>query len=104
MTFLNRSSNRPRPQRCSKLFRSSTGELQPVFDTMLENATRLCEAQFGNLSLCDGDAYEYGPATTSPAGVCRRGGENRVVPLTDGALGRVVEAKECGSHSDDIAD
>ncbi len=36
---------------------SSPGELEPVFNTMLENATRICEAEFGNLTLWEGDGF-----------------------------------------------
>src|SRR5580698_82581 len=36
---------------------SSPGELHPVFDAMLKNATRICEAKFGVLSLREGDAF-----------------------------------------------
>src|SRR5262249_15617838 len=32
---------------------SSSGELEPVFQTMLANAVRICEAKFGNLLLYD---------------------------------------------------
>jgi len=38
-----------------KVISGSPGELGPVFDAMLENATRICEAKFGTLALCDGD-------------------------------------------------
>ena len=34
---------------------SSPGELEPVFSAMLSRATRICEAKFGNLFLCEGE-------------------------------------------------
>ena len=36
---------------------SFPGDLEPVFQSMLENATRICDAQFGNLYLCEEDAF-----------------------------------------------
>ena len=39
-----------------KVISSSPGELEPVFQAMLENATRICEAKFGTLLLCEDDA------------------------------------------------
>jgi signal transduction histidine kinase len=38
-----------------RVISSSPGELQPVFQAMLENATRICEAKFGTLTLFEGD-------------------------------------------------
>ena len=37
-----------------RVISSSPGDLQPVFNTMLENATRICEAQLGALFLYEG--------------------------------------------------
>jgi signal transduction histidine kinase len=36
---------------------ASTGELEPIFQKMLENATRVCGANFGVMSLYDGDSF-----------------------------------------------
>ena len=40
-----------------KVISSSPSELEPVFDAMLANATRICGANFGNLLLYDGEVY-----------------------------------------------
>src|SRR6516164_873257 len=38
-----------------QIISSSPGQLQPVFEAMLANATRLCEASLGLMYLCEGD-------------------------------------------------
>ena len=40
-----------------KVISGSPGELEPVFNAMLANATRICEATFGNLFLCEGPIF-----------------------------------------------
>src|SRR5262245_42895741 len=40
-----------------RVISSSPGELEPVFQAMLANATRICEAKFGTLWLREGDAF-----------------------------------------------
>ena len=73
---------------------SSPGDLQPVFETMLANATRICEATLGVLWLFEGDAFRavavHGPPTFVEA---RR--RNPMLPLTPGtALARVAATKQ----------
>ena len=38
-----------------RVISSSPGELEPVFNAMLQNAVRICGAKFGNLFLREGD-------------------------------------------------
>jgi GAF domain-containing protein len=40
-----------------RVISSSRSELEPVFRAMLANATRLCEASYGALWLCEGEGY-----------------------------------------------
>jgi two-component system NtrC family sensor kinase len=40
-----------------RIISSSPGKLEPVFETILANATRLCQAKFGLMYLYDGDAF-----------------------------------------------
>ena len=43
--------------RCCGVISSSPGELEPVFQTMLANATRICEANFGVCFVRDGEVF-----------------------------------------------
>ena len=74
---------------------SFPGDLEPVFQSMLENATRICDAQFGNLYLCEGDAFRivamHGAA---PAYAEARKRNPLVRPPPDSALGRVAITKQ----------
>jgi GAF domain-containing protein/anti-sigma regulatory factor (Ser/Thr protein kinase) len=78
-----------------KVISSSPGELEPVFNAMLENAVRICSATFGNLMLLEGDAFRtvalYG-APPEYAEARRREPLTRHRPET--ALGQVLATKQ----------
>jgi len=64
-----------------RVISTSPGELRPVFDAMLENATRLCEAQFGGLLLCEGDVFRLVAVQIRPARVAELMQRESVIDL-----------------------
>ena len=77
-----------------KVISSSPGELAPVFEAMLANATRICEAKFGNLFLREGDGYRAATAHGEPTYV-ERWRRAPFVSLRDGPLlDRVTRTKQ----------
>jgi two-component system NtrC family sensor kinase len=49
-----------------RVISSSPGELGPVFETMLENAVRICEAKFGTMYRYDGDMFHPAAVLNAP--------------------------------------
>src|SRR3974390_2026010 len=77
---------------------SSGSELQPVFDTLLEYATRLCAAKFGTLFLCEGDCEGDSFRVTAmhnppPAFAEARWREPLIRPHPGSTLDRAAESK-----------
>jgi signal transduction histidine kinase len=49
-----------------RVISSSPGDLKPVFQTMLQNAIRICHAKFGVLQLYEGRAFRIGAIYNAP--------------------------------------
>ena len=84
---------------------SSPGELQPVFNTMLESATRICEAKFGTLFRFDGKAFHAAAYAGAPPeyieSQARRG---PFQPRSGSHLERVMLTKQVSYSADNAAE
>jgi len=81
---------------------SSPGELGPVFQAMLGNATRICEAKFGAMFQFDGDAFDVVALLNTPPALTdflqQRG---RFLPQPGWALHRIWKSKQVLHTVDD---
>jgi GAF domain-containing protein len=74
---------------------SSPGELEPVFQAILANAVRICEAKFGVLFRCEGEALRAVALHGAPALYAEERRRNPVIrPSARTALGRVMATKQ----------
>src|SRR5262249_33226387 len=86
-----------------KVISSSPGELGPVFNAMLENATRICAANFGNLLLCEGEVFSRLEMHNTPQAMINAHQRNQIVhPRSAPVLDRVARTKEA-IHIIDLA-
>jgi GAF domain-containing protein len=84
-----------------KVISSSSGDLQPVFKIMLDNALRICEASYGNMMLVSGDGFELAELHNSPPALADLFKNGPLVPPPETALGRVLATRKV-AHIPDI--
>jgi class 3 adenylate cyclase/putative methionine-R-sulfoxide reductase with GAF domain len=83
-----------------KVISSSSGELEPVFEVVLENATQICQARFGALHLYDGEVFRRVALHNPPPQFAMRRGEV-IRPHPKGGLGTVERTKQV-AYIDDV--
>jgi two-component system, NtrC family, sensor kinase len=88
-----------------KVISSSPGELKTVFQTLLENATRICEAAFGSMLQREGDVFRRVALHNAPAAFAEFHARAPLVdPRTVSDLKRVVETKQVVHVADTAAE
>ena len=74
---------------------SSPGKLEPVFEAMLGNATRICGARFGVLWLTEGEGFRaVAMHGLPPAHLEERRREPLIHPIPGDPLSRLARTKE----------
>ena len=85
-----------------RIISSSPGDLQPVFQAILSNATRLCGANFGTLYLCDGDAFRAAAFHNAPAAFIEARKNKLLRPGPDTTLGDAARTKRVAQVLDSM--
>jgi two-component system, NtrC family, sensor kinase len=84
---------------------TSAGDLQPVFEAMLEKAVRICNATFGNIYRRDGDAFRLVATQNTPSKFAElRRRSPTIYPDPRTPFGRMVESKTVIHIADLAAD
>ena len=74
---------------------SLSGELEPVFQAIMEKATRICEAEFGNLLLYEGGVFRRAALYNAPQGWAELWRREPAIPVgTKNPVVRMVATKQ----------
>ena len=76
-----------------KVISSSPGDLNPVFESILANATRICEAGFGNLWLREGAQFRAASTYGAPAHYWAQL-QKQLRPTPGTLVARVIETRQ----------
>jgi class 3 adenylate cyclase len=88
-----------------RVISSSPGELEPVFQAMLENAVRICDAKFGTLFRFDGNAFHLAAQVNTPAALAEFQKERGpFLPPSGSNLDRMMKTKQVHHSADDTAE
>ena len=85
-----------------KVISSSSGDLEPVFAAMLENAVRICDAKFGNIQRWDGEVLHHVAAHNTPPAFAEARRRSLLRPSPETPIGRMVATK-AAIHVVDLA-
>jgi GAF domain-containing protein len=77
-----------------KVVSSSPSELQPVFEAMLDNATRICQAPMGTMVLYENGGFRHVALHGAPAAYAECAREPIVIPKPAQGLGRLLRTKQ----------
>jgi GAF domain-containing protein len=83
---------------------SSPGDLQPVFEGMLEKAVRICDAKFGNIYRWDGSAMRLAAAHNTPPAFAEARRRSALLSGPKTAMGRMVATNAVVHVIDTAAD
>jgi hypothetical protein len=82
-----------------RVISSSPGELAPVFEAMLANAVRLCEATFGSLHLHESGTLRMVASHNVPSAFAEARGSAPFQPSPGSALGKAVRTKQTAQRT-----
>jgi GAF domain-containing protein len=88
-----------------RVISSSPGDLEPVFEAVLRNATRICEAKFGQLLRFDGEMFHFAAGADLPpdyAEFMKRRGP--FLPPVGAQLDHAMKTKQVSYTADMAAD